>query len=228
MTPLNFVLIAAALVFAALCVGFRIKGKAFEGFLCKMNASLCFISVAVVGYLSNPGNVYYFCFVCLALTFGFFGDSLLGLKEIAPKFKSKLIPLGTLYFLAGHTLYLSAFIKVGGFSFPPLAVGVGGGIFAAAAIRVLKMKVDKKLAAIMIFYYATLVYKISASAALAAKTGEAAFITALVGSVLFLISDSVLSILYFTPVKRKNVLVGVELSTYYPAQLLLAISAALL
>lgn len=228
MSPLCIVLAVMTVAFATGCVAFRRKGRAFEGMLFKFMASFGFISVAVVGYCMNPRNTYYFCLVCFALMFGFFGDVLLGIKEIAPTFRSKLIPLGTLYFLVGHVFYLCAFIDIGGFNLTALIIGLLGGVFAVVMMRLLKMKVDKKLGAVMTVYYAALVYKVSSAAALAFSTRSPAFIVAFIGSVLFLISDSCLSLLYFTPVKKKNAWVTFELSTYYPAQILLAMSVALM
>lgn len=223
-TPLSVLTVA----FAIGCIAFRRKGKAFEGMMCKFMASFGFISVAVVGYCFNPADTNYFCLVCFALMFGFFGDVLLGIKEVAPTFRGKLIPLGTLYFLIGHIFFLWAFILRGGFVLSTMIIGICGGIFAFAMMKLLKMKVDLKLRIIMVIYYAILVYKVAISAVLAFKTGEKSFVAAFAGSLLFLISDSCLSLLYFTPVKRKNVWVTVELSTYYPAQILLAMSVALI
>lgn len=228
MSPLCFVLAALTVAFAVGCILFRSKNKAFEGMMCKFMASFGFISVAVVGYCMNPHDTYYFCFVCFALMFGFFGDVLLGIKEVAPTFKSKLVPLGTLYFLVGHIFYLSAFITKGGFNALTLAIGIAGAIFAYVMMKLLKMKVDTKLWAIMGFYYGTLIYKAASAGALAFESGETAFIVAFIGACLFIVSDTCLAFLYFTPVKRKNVWVTIELSTYYPAQILLAMSVALL
>lgn len=228
MSPICYVLAALTVTFAVGCILFRRKNRAFEGMLCKFMASFGFISVAVVGYCMNPHDTYYFCFVCFALMFGFFGDVLLGIKEIAPTFKSKLVPLGTLYFLVGHIFYLAAFINKGGFSSLTLAIGILGAALAFAAIVILKMKVDKKLGVILCIYYGTLIYKAASAGLLAFRTGESAFVSAFIGALLFLVSDTCLGLLYFTPVKRKNIWVTVELSTYYPAQILLAASVALM
>ncbi len=191
-------------------------------------ASFGFVSLAVVGYLSNPVDMYYFCIVCFASLFGFCGDILLGIKEIAPTFKSKLIPLGTLYFLVAHIFCLCAFISRGGFNAVALIIAFFGGIFAIVMIKALKMKVNKKLLFIMPIYYAALVYKVTSSAVLLLADNCIAYQLALASSVLFLISDSCLTLLYFTPVKKKNVWVTVELSTYYAAQILIAMSVALI
>lgn len=214
--------------FAVGCIALRRKGKAFEGMMCKFMASFGFISVAVVGYCFNPVDTYYFCLVCFALMFGFFGDVLLGIKEVAPTFRGKLVPLGTLYFLVGHVFYLCAFISQSGFNSGAMIFGICGGLFALVMIKALKMKVDGKLWIVMSVYYAALTYKAASAAVLAFSAKETAFIVAFIGAVLFLVSDTCLAFLYFTPVKRKNIWVTVELSTYYPAQILLAMSVALM
>ena len=228
MSPLCYVLALVTVVFAVGCVTLRRKGKAFEGMMCKFMASFGFLSVAIVGYCTNPHNTYYFCLVCFALFFGFFGDVLLGIKEVAPTFRGKLIPLGTFYFLVGHVFSLSAFISISGFNVISLLVGVAGFLFALVMIKVLKMKADSKLWVIMSVYYGALAYKIAASLELLLADPRPSWWLAFIGSVLFFISDTCLAFLYFTPVKRKNVLVTAELSTYYPAQIFLAMSVALM
>lgn len=228
MSPLCYILALLTVVFAVGCVALRRKGKAFEGMMCKFMASFGFISVAIVGYCMNPRNTYYFCLVCFALFFGFFGDVLLGIKEVAPTFRGKLIPLGTLYFLIGHVFFISAFISISGFNLVALLVGIAGFLFALIMIKVLKMKADNKLWIIMSIYYGALAYKISASAVLLLADPCPAWWLAFIGSCLFFISDTCLAFLYFTPVKKKNMLVTLELSTYYPAQILLAMSVALM
>ncbi len=228
MSLLGYILSVLTVAFAVGCVTLRRKGKAFEGMMCKFMASFGFISVAVVGYCMNPRNVYYFCLVCFALMFGFFGDVLLGIKEVAPTFRGKLIPLGTLYFLVGHIFALLAFISIGGFRIIPMIIGIVGIPAAALMMKVFGMKVDKKLAPVMAVYYGTLIYKVASSAVLAFSESKPALWLAFIGSVLFLVSDTCLGFLYFTPVKKKNILVTIELSTYYPAQILLAMSVALM
>ncbi len=59
MSPLCYFLSVLTVAFAIGCVLFRRKGKSFEGMLCKFMSSFGFISVAIVGYLFNPENVWY-------------------------------------------------------------------------------------------------------------------------------------------------------------------------
>lgn len=228
MSPICIMLAILTVVFAIGCITLRRKNKAFEGMLCKFMASFGFVSVSVVGYGMNPVNTYYFVLICFALLFGFCGDILLGIKEVAPTFKGQLVPLGTLYFLVSHIFCLCAFIETSGFNVVPLIIGICGIAIAALMMKVFRMKIDGKLKIVMAVYYGALIYKAAAAGAMAFATKNPASIVAFVGSILFLISDTCLGMLYFTPVKRKNVWVTVELSTYYPAQILLAMSVALM
>lgn len=106
-------------IFATLTILLRRKGKSFEGMLCKFISSFGFMSMAFIGFcyrieeadkLVHP---FYFCLVAFGLLFGLGGDVLLGIKEIAPKYKNKLIALGTLAFLIGHFFYLASFLQSG-------------------------------------------------------------------------------------------------------------------
>lgn len=225
---LGYVLVAVTILFAASCIFFRSKNRAFEGMMCKFMASFGFISVAVVGYTSNPVDTQYFCYVCFALLFGFFGDVLLGVKEIAPKFKSKLVPLGTLYFLVGHLFYLVAFVSRSGFRPNILLFGVLGVVAAITIIKGFKMKMDTKLRVILCAYFGVLFFKAANAGVLAFEVKDASFIIAFIGALIFIVSDTCLGMVYFTPIKKKNVWVTFELVTYYIAQLLLSVSVALL
>lgn len=229
MSPLCYVLAGLTAVFALCCILLRRKGKSFEGMLFKFLASFAFVSVAIVGYSFSPKETYYFCLVSFALMFGFFGDVLLGIKEIAPKFKSKLIVLGLIFFSLGHICCLCAFVTQVGVHPITLLAGLGGVVIAFVLAGVLKMKVDLKMKLIMSLYYGLLFIKIAMAAEMIHHNEvHPAYITALISCICFLISDTCLAILYFTAVKRKNVLVTLELSTYYPAQVLLAMSVALM
>ena len=228
MTPLCYILAGLTVAFAVACVLFRRKNRSFEGMVCKFMASFGFIAVAIVGYTASSNNTLYFCLVCFALMFGFCGDVLLGIKEIAPKFRSRLIPIGTFYFLIGHVFFIVAFLHE--FPFHPVtaALGVAGGVAAFVIIRALHMKVDAKMMSLLCVYYALLVFKVALTGYAVLQQRSPAAIAAFAGSLLFIISDTCLGIVYFTPVKRKNVFVTAELSTYYPAQILLAMSVALM
>lgn len=226
MTVILGCLIALTVVFAAMCILFRSKNKSFEGMLCKFMASFGFISLSIAGFCYNPKDTYYFCMVCFALFFGFFGDVLLGIKEIAPTFRSKLVPLGLLYFLVGHVFYICGFAAVGNFSPLMFIAFFVGAVFALIMIKVLKIKVKPKLKIALVIYYAMLVLKLGTAVANIIVARNTVNALVLASCLCFIASDSVLGILYFTPVKKKNALVTLELSLYYPAQMMAALTLA--
>ena len=221
-----YLLIALTIIFGASCILLRSKNKSFEGMICKFMASFGFISISVLGNYLNSSNVRYFSLICIALMFGFCGDIFLGIKEIAPTFKKKLIPIGTGYFLIGHIFQILAFMYLYGMNWYAAIFFPVGMLLALGIIKGLKMALKGSFAALLCVYYGLLVWKIAFAATLVMKEAIPANIMALVGACLFLISDTCLGILYFTPVKRKNLFVTAELSTYYPAQILLAMSVA--
>ncbi|MCR5522063.1 MAG: lysoplasmalogenase [Clostridia bacterium] len=222
-------LIALTVIFAVACVVFRSKNKSFYGMICKFMASFGFIAITVYGNWMNGGaNLKYFSFITIALMFGFCGDIFLGIKEVAPSFRKKLIIMGTAYFLVGHIFYLLAFHSIGGINLYTFIAGIAGIGAAAAIIKIAKMMLKPAFAVLLSIYYGLLFWKIAAAISLLIAEVTTANIFILAGCVLFLISDTCLGLLYFTPIKRKNLFVTVELSTYYPAQILLALSVMLM
>ena len=144
-----YILVALTFAFALACILLRRKNKSFEGMICKFMASFGFIGVAVVGnYIQNGAHIAYFSFILIALLFGFCGDIFLGVKEIAPIFRKKLIPIGTGFFLVGHIFYLIAFFAVYGIEWKTL---IAFAVMCAAAfclIKIIKMKIGGAFAAV--------------------------------------------------------------------------------
>ncbi|MBR4451279.1 MAG: hypothetical protein IKS39_05535 [Clostridia bacterium] len=226
-TLIIVILTALTFAFALACILLRRKNKSFEGMVCKFMASFGFIGVAVAGnYIQQGSHIAYFSFVLIALLFGFCGDIYLGVKEIAPLFRKKLIPIGTAFFLVGHIFYIIAFTTVYGMEWKTLIAFACTAAFAFALVKVLKMKIGGAFATVCCAYYGLLGWKIAICINMIMHSSCTANIFAMIGSCLFLISDTCIGILYFTPVKKKNGLVTAELSTYYTAQILLALSVA--
>ena len=147
-------------IFATLTILLRRKGKSFEGMLCKFISSFGFMSMAFIGFcyrieeadkLVHP---FYFCLVAFGLLFGLGGDVLLGIKEIAPKYKNKLIALGTLAFLIGHFFYLASFYKAEPtFSIIPYIAAFVITAIIAIVMKAVKMKLDSKMYILCVFYF---------------------------------------------------------------------------
>lgn len=222
-------------IFATLTILLRRKGKSFEGMLCKFISSFGFMSMAFIGFcyrieeadkLVHP---FYFCLVAFGLLFGLGGDVLLGIKEIAPKYKNKLIALGTFAFLIGHFFYLASFYKAEPtFSIIPYIAAFVITAIIAIIIKAVKMKLDGKMYILCVFYFFVIALCACVSGYMLYLTHSLTFIITTIASVVFVISDSVLAFVYFTPVKRKNPLVTIELATYYTGQILMAATVYLI
>lgn len=225
------ILICALCVFtmvsAFLTISMRRKGRSFEGMLCKFLSSFGFMSVGILGFVANQNaEPVYFCLVLFGLLFGLGGDVLLGIKEIAPAFKMKLIAMGTVSFLIGHIFFLVAFMRPGPFHWLPLALAFAVAVISYFLLKICHFKSDAKMSALLIIYYVLLWYKALIAVYMFVVTKDSGYLVAAIGCALFIASDTCLGFLYFTPIKSKYRLVTVELSTYYPAQLLLALSVA--
>ncbi len=228
MEVLITVLCVFTIASAASTIILRRKGRSFDGMLFKFLSSFGFMSIAFVGFCFNSDcDPVYFCLVLFGLMFGLAGDILLGLKEIAPRFRMRLIGMGTGAFLIGHIFFLAAFLRFVPFSPVPLIIALVIGVASFGLIKA-KFKVDLKMALVLTVYYTLLWYKAVLAAFIYWQTRNPAFIAAAVGCALFVFSDTCLGFLYFTPTKSKNKLVTLELGSYYDAQILLAVTVALL
>lgn len=229
MPILIYFLCGLTFAFAITTIVLRRKGRSFDGMLFKFLSSFGFMSIAFVGYCNNSdADPVYFCLVVFGLLFGLGGDVLLGIKEIAPKFRMRLIGMGTVSFLFCHVFFLIAFSRVLPFNRIPLAISGAIGVIAVILLIALKFKVDFKMGALLTVYYILLCYKALVAGYIFLKTEDPAFLIAAIGCILFVVSDSCLAFVYFKPTKSKNRLVTAELLTYYPAQILLALSVALI
>ena len=210
-------------IFATLTILLRRKGKSFEGMLCKFISSFGFMSMAFIGFCGVGTHS------ISRMLFGLGGDVLLGIKEIAPKYKNKLIALGTFAFLIGHFFYLASFYKAEPtFSIIPYIAAFVITAIIAIIMKAVKMKLDSKMYILCVFYFFVIALCACVSGYMLYLTRSLTFIITTIASVVFVISDSVLAFVYFTPVKRKNPLVTIELATYYTGQILMAATVYLI
>ncbi|MBQ2775568.1 MAG: hypothetical protein IJF40_06765 [Clostridia bacterium] len=223
------ILSAVTAFFAILTIVFRRRGKSFDGMLCKFISSFGFMSIAFIGFCYHMQHPFYFCLVAFGLLFGLGGDVLLGIKEIAPKYKNKLIALGTMSFMIGHIFFIAAFYReYPKFSIFPILTAVVLTAIGAITIKVFKLKVDTKMCIMLIIYLLIITFGASVSGYIYFMTKSRTFLIAFIASVLFVISDVILSFVYFTPIKSKNRLVTLELTTYYAGQLMMAATVYLI
>lgn len=193
----------------------------------KAAASVCFIGTAFAAFSMNRENFGYGALMIMGLVFGLLGDIFLDLKYVYEKDKDIFLYSGFISFACGHTFFVTAiFREYESFSFKYLLIAVGvclliGG-FVLLTEKPMKLNYGK-------FRVAATVYTVFVSMTLVVSVlgmilygATPRFIVLTVGAAAFLLSDLVLSPIYFG--KDKNTRFNVILNhvLYYFAQFALA------
>jgi len=172
----------------------------FKGFkFCLMPLLLLYYTAACLKAGENPSVL-----IVLALLLGCGGDVLLEMGE-------KWFPVGTLSFLLGHIFYVIAFlIPVKWGQIPPLiwTVLILYGVYGFLMLRSLfQTPAAYQLRHVLILYLAALI-SLNLSALLRVTyVNTGSFEAVLIGSVLFLISDTILAFALFQDRSRHGIMI---------------------
>ena len=206
---INLVLCMAALLFAAACITAYETGRDDVARFFKPLTMVLILAVAVQPSLSTPAA--YQMLVVSGLLFSLAGDVFLMLP-------SDRFIAGLASFLVGHLFYVAAF--AGAASLDPLALlpFLGG---AVAVHAVLHRHLDGLRVPVLLYVTAIVAMAWLATGRWLA-VGQLGALLACIGAVLFMLSDGALAINRFArPFKGAQTVV---LGTYFPAQLLIALS----
>ncbi len=160
----------------------------------------------------------------LALLSGLIGDLVLGLRSLRPLVENeRIIFSGIMAFASGHIFYYIALLSVNHFSFYPFLIAVVLTILVFFASKAMKLEWGKLMYPCI--GYSFLIFLMIGQALVnALDFAFDSFSTCvLVGAIFFAISDLILSQIYFKKPFRK-ILVTINLSTYYVAQIILGLS----
>jgi len=205
------ILCALAVVSAGLTAGFAGKAGRRPFYVLKPLTMVLVILVALLAKAPVPAA--YKAYILAGLLFSLAGDVFLMLPE-------KWFPAGLVSFLAAHVLYILAFRpeRGGGLSAPVLLPFM---LYALLFFRMLAPGLGKLKLPVLVYTAA-----ITAMAWLAGcryvYLGGTKPLLAFIGAALFLISDSVLAYDRFS--KKIGPAQILILGTYFPAQLLIALS----
>jgi uncharacterized membrane protein YhhN len=208
----RLVLVAAAAASAGLTIWADSKGRVTLVYVFKPLATALIIVLALIG--RHTAGPYYETFILAGLACSLGGDILMMLRK-------KRFLGGLTAFLAAHAFYIAAFAsRLHG----PLSIGlvVPFAVYLGFMVGVLGKHLGRMR--IPVFIYMAV---IMAMATLAAQryfqTAEAGALAAFGGSILFVASDTFLAANRFVrPFRGAQVFI---LSTYFAAQLLIALSA---
>ena len=209
-----------AVLLAALYIRVNQYGAPPVKLLLKTLASLAFVCLGLLGAARAGGAYAWLTWIGLIL--GAAGDVLLQFMDCRPKEREPFFRAGLGAFLIGHVFYIVAFALLGRVT--GWAVLLAAVLFAAMFLLQFPARMDLKGQKIPVYAYAAVIRVMTAFAVLSFGAGARGALVGL-GGILFLVSDAILALIFFSPIREKS-LPTWNLITYYAAQILLALSIA--
>lgn len=221
-TMIIFLVLAIAAAIFFLYV--RVTKGGVAGVLTKTLASVCFIALGVAGVVSQSPNIdKASVFILFGLIMGLVGDIILDLKVVYPESNDMYLNAGMISFGIGHALFITAIIMLITFNLTSLLVSIAITIPIAAAVMLSAkpMKIDFGKFFIHSLSYAVILTFTSVYAISIAIT-DTRFVLLAIGMVLFLLSDLVLSPMYFGGKQDDKFMCIANHALYYGAQICIA------
>lgn len=190
----------------------------------KISASSVFIYTALLSYINNSTNINYFILIFIALIFSFLGDIFLVLKAKPLKKLDNMFFLGLTCFLITHILYSSAFISLGSLDIFVFILSILVALTLITFFKSIK-NFDFKNGTIpsYIYIFAISFMFCNALGLIRCNLNKPALILLITGTLLFFISDFIISFIFFFKNSSKF-LIPMNLLTYYLGQILIALS----
>ncbi|MBF0597190.1 lysoplasmalogenase [Faecalibacter rhinopitheci] len=204
----------------------RLKKPSLSALIFKIISTFLIIIYTVIIVYSYPENINFGLIIIVGLIFGLIGDIFLDLKTIYPIESDIYTFLGFYSFLIGHFVYIGYFLPSN-----TLSIMENSLVFAIAGIVVFlvlatetPMKLNYGRFRIITTIYAFILSFVTVlSLWIGLKTSELSYSIFGVGMILFLISDLILSQIYFGR-KDKNWMISANYIFYISAQYLIASS----
>lgn len=209
-----------AVLLAALYIRVNQYGAPPVKLLLKTLASLAFVCLGLLGAARAGGAYAWLTWIGLIL--GAAGDVLLQFMDCRPKDREPFFRAGLGAFLIGHVFYIVAFALLGRVT--GWAVLLAAVLFAALFLLQFPARMDLEGQKVPVYAYAAVISVMTAFAVLSFGAGARGALVGL-GGILFLVSDAILALIFFSPIREKS-LPTWNLITYYAAQILLALSIA--
>ena len=222
--PFYVILAMGSITAIIFCIK-RAKGFSISNIMLKIASSLSFILTGVVALLCNPEQYAYGALIIFGGALGMCGDITLDLKGLHPDNKDSYMLSGFIFFLIGHVFYETALIY-----HTKLKLSIVLICLAACIVFSFLNLASAKITKYEFGQYKFIVWLYSIFLALTTALSIAAMITShfekpyvimSVGSVLFMLSDLILSGTYFGEGQDKPIHYFTNHFTYYAAQFLI-------
>lgn len=219
-------LLIVGILATAVFLVLRVNRGGISALYAKAVASLCFIATAIAATNENRLFLDFGSWMTFGLVFGLLGDVWLDLKWIYLQDKDSYLYSGFVFFLLGHICFVTAVFKVGPYTLASLIVAFAAAL-VIAFVAILMEKPLKmyygKFKWIVFFYSFMLALTMTMAMTLAVITGFDKMWTVMsVGGLLFLLSDLVLSGMYFGEGKNTSFNIILNHTLYYAAQFIMA------
>ena len=212
------------------------KKRSVLGVYIKNLTSIFFILTAVTGALNNtdlPDVWKYALPIVVGQVFGLMGDIYLDQKWLYPQHNDQYLNMGFISFGIGHFFYMGAMYTHAKFEIKdmlvPLVIGVIVTVVNLALEKPTKQKYGKFFAIVTV--YCLILGTMLGTAFWAyIKTKQVSYLVYTIGAALFLLSDVILSPMYFAIKQDRNTPLNFVLNhtTYYVGQYLIALTPFLL
>lgn len=212
------------------------KKRSVLGVYIKNITSIFFILTAVTGAFNNtdmPDVWRYALPIVVGQVFGLMGDVYLDQKWLYPQHNDQYLNMGFISFGIGHFFYMGAMYTHAKFEIKDMLVPLVIGVIVTAVNLALEKPTKQKYGkffAIVTVYCLILGTMLGTAFWAYIKTKQVSYLVYTIGAALFLLSDVILSPMYFAIKQDRNTPLNFVLNhtTYYVGQYLIALTPFLL
>ncbi len=222
-----FLLLGIGIIATTVFLILRVKKGGITALYAKAVASCCFIATAIAAFNQNKVFLEFGSLLLAGLILGMLGDIWLDLKWIYLQDKDSYLYAGFISFLLGHICFVTAIFRNSPWNSTSIIISLAGALVIALGSIVIEkpLKMNYGRFRLIVFLYSfTLSLTMTSSVSMAVVTGfkNTAWIVMSIGSVFFLLSDFVLSGMYFAKDKNTKGNIIVNHLLYYIAQFCMA------
>ncbi len=219
---MSLVLMILGMIVLVWYVAEKLRSYSVKAVLLKSGVSMMFLAVAVTARSAAPLAA----FVILGLAFGLLGDIWLDLKYVFPEQDRIFTYAGFTVFGIGHILYITGLLTqygTGMFLFGSFALAAVAAGLVLVLEKPMKLKYGEMKTVVLVYGF-LLFSTMFVSGGLFLLHGGSALRCFFIGSVLFALSDLVLSGTYFGEGRERPVDIISNYIFYYGGQFLIAYS----